>query len=167
MKESILFGSKGNFAIELGFSKNPQKFYLQFWLQNLQMGNFKKADTLEMSIDAYKKILQKKENMYLPIFDDMIKEDIYKTTLLWDENEDRDEYFARTKIFDEINIFPFFGVQFMNQVSFHIVLYKDYILRFVWRNDFGKPINEASIKFTDFCAIFEEYKKYCEENKLI
>ena len=60
MKESIIFGTKGSFAIELGFSKNPKKFYLQFWLQNLQMGNFKKSDTLEMSIAAYKKILLQK-----------------------------------------------------------------------------------------------------------
>lgn len=167
MKESILFGSKGNFAIELGFSKNSQKFYLQFWLQNLQMGNFKKADTLEMSIDAYKKILQKKDNMYLPVFDGMTKEEIYRNIILWKEEEEEDEYYARSEMLDNLGVYPLFGVQFMNQVSFHFLVYKNDFLRFVWQNDFDKPINEASIKFTDFCAIFEEYKKYCEENKLI
>jgi len=114
MKESIMFGGKDSFAIELGFSKNPKKFYLQFWLQNLQMGNFKKSDTLEYSIDAYKKILLKKDQMYLPVFDSMSKEEIHKATILWNDGEDRKEYFARTEIFDNLNIFPSFGVQFMN-----------------------------------------------------
>lgn len=104
--------------------------------------------------------------MYLPIFDGMTKEDVYKSTIFWNEDEESDEYLARWSTLDKLSIFPIFGVQFGNQVSFHIVLYKDGILRFVWRNDFGKPINDASIMFTDFCAVFEEYKKYCEENKL-
>ena len=47
MNKTALIGNKTDFAIELGYTKNPKKFYLRFWIQGLPMGTFQKSSDLQ------------------------------------------------------------------------------------------------------------------------
>lgn len=88
MQETILFGNKSDFGIELKSSKRPKKFYLRLWIQNLPWGSFKRASDLDFSITTFNKITKRKEEMHLPIFDGMSALEINNYTKINHEDED-------------------------------------------------------------------------------
>jgi|GEM_PF-1078246 len=165
MEKCLLFGVKKSFAIELGYTKNSRKFYLRLWMQGSRMGAFTKAGELKFSIDTYKKILQRKEDLCFPLFDAMSAQDIFKYVLQIDIDEE--EGMASYEAMRHLSELSFFGPQFTNTQSFSLVLYKNNTLHFIWQNDFGAPVYEAKVPFSEFCKIFDEYITYCEGNKLL
>jgi len=165
MDKIVLFGHEPEFAIRLGFTKTAKKFFLQLLVKGIEMGNFKKSDTLQRSLDAYQQILKKKENMCHPLLNKMSKDEIWK--YISDVDIGMDEVMTRFDMLNESGVFPLFGRQFSNQQSRLILLFNSNILRFIWQNDFGEAINQASVEFAEFCRIFEEYKGYCKSNNLL
>ena len=162
MKESIIFGNKANFAIEISPTKIKKKFYLRLWFKGLHMGNFERADYLDDSYKQYKKIVEKKEKMYLPIFDNMNIEDIFKHVFHLDFSKDEDV--AKYDELTDQGIRGHFGYQFSDTKSAQILLCIKDDLWVIWQNDFGDPILNAKIDFQYFSQIFEDYIKFCIVN---
>ena len=164
MFQNTLFGRKEMFAIELEYSKNPKKFYLRFWIQNLPMGTFKKAGDLKFSVDTFKRILDKKKSMFLPVFDSMTATEIHDYTKI---NHDNEEELKRLQELVPLYKLAFFGKQFTDTQSEYLILYRDEELQFIWKNDFNQSLNEGKIAFSEFCRVFNQYLEYCTQKKLI
>jgi hypothetical protein len=164
MQETILFGNKSDFAIELKSSKKPKKFYLRLWIQNLPWGAFKRASDLDFSISAFKKITKRKEEMNPSIFAGMSALEINNYTKVNHEDEDDID-----RLEELIPLFKlaFFGKQFTDTQSEYLILCKDGFLWFIWKNDYDKPLYDAKISFDQFSKVFHEYLEYCLQNKLI
>ena len=103
-EQTVLFGDKNNFAIELAYTKNPRKFKLGFWLENKRLGNFSKSGELKYSVREYWKFVNNKEFYYLHIFDGMSPKQIFDYLLDWDlinstKKEDIEEAERRQKFY--------------------------------------------------------------------
>lgn len=162
--EIIYFGKKENFSIELKNGKKPKKYFLRFWINNLPMGAFKKAGTLDFSINTYKSILQNKDSMFLPEFENKTGEEINNYTR---GNPNKKEYSQRLEKLVPLYKLAFFGPQFTDTQSEYLILYRDEKLRFIWKNDFNKPLYEAFVPFEEFCKVFDEYVRYCQGHNLV
>jgi hypothetical protein len=162
--DSMLFGNKTLFAIELGYSKYPNKFYLRFWIQDLPMGAFKKPGDLKFSVDTFQKILKKKEYMFLPVFNGMSATEIHNYTKI---NHEIEEDIQRLDELVPLYKLAFFGKQFTDTQSAYLILYKDSFFHFIWKNDFDKPLFEAKVRLDEFCRVFNDYAEYCYREGLI
>jgi hypothetical protein len=162
-EEVIYFGKKEKFSIELGYAKKPNKYFLRFWIKELPMGTFKKAGTLDFSINTYKSILLKKDSMFLPEFENKTGEEINNYTR---GNPNKKEFAQRLEKLVPLYKLAFFGPQFTDTQSEYLILYRDETLRFIWKNDFNQPLYESSVPFVEFCKVFDEYIKYCHDHSL-
>lgn len=61
----------------------------------------------------------------------------------------------------------FWGKQFTDTQSEYLLLYKNNMLQFIWKNDFNEPLFEANISFDKFCDVFNEYIEYCTQNRMV
>jgi len=157
----MIFGDKEIFAIELGETKHPKKFFLRLWLKGMPKGNFKKSAPLADTITDYQTIVKKKESLYLPVFDLMGTEEVFAYTTKFNFRLDEDERrYDETK---HLGRHAFLAPQFTNTQSSSVVLYKDPQLRLIWRNDFGEPVNDAVVPFDYFCKVFDEFICYCKD----
>lgn len=164
-KDCLFFGNKSLFAIEIAEAKRPKKFYIRLWFQGLNKGNFKRSGLLDDTVTNYRAIVKGKDKLYLPVFDGVTMPEIfsYVTSFNFRLDEDSERY-DRVK---HLSRHAFTATQFSNTQSHGFVLVKNDQLRLVWRNDFGLPINDATVPFDYFCKIFDEFVTYCEKNELI
>jgi hypothetical protein len=165
MKETILFGNKEDFAIELGFTKTKWKFKLCFWISEKRLGNFSKAGELKYSIKAYRKFIDNKDFYYLPLFDELTPSQIFDYLVNFDliystkENDIKESD-------KRIKFYLFFGEQFANETGGFLLLYKKGSVVFVVKRPMDGPIETYEIDFTFFCSIFDQYIEYCVRTEL-
>src|SRR5205085_2918263 len=131
---------------------------------NLEMGSFKKAGELNFSIETFRKITQKKESLYLAVFDGMSAAEIYDYTII---DHDKEEDIKRLELLVPLYKLAFFGKQFTDTQSLYLILYKDGLAWFIWKNDFNAPLRDAKITFGEFCDVFNQYIEFCMREKLI
>ena len=166
MKETILFGNEGGFAIELGLTKTKKKFKLRFWMDGKRLGNFTKAGELKYSIKEYQKFIDNKNFYYLPIFDDLTSSQIFDYLVNFDfiystKKHDIEESEERTKFY------LFFGDQFANETGGFLLLYKNGKVVFIVKRPMDGPVDNYEIDVTIFCSVFDQYIEYCVVNKLV
>lgn len=163
--ESIFFGDKKVFAIEIKEAKRPKKFYIRLWFNRLSKGDFKRSGLLNDTIADYNQIMLIKDSLYLSIFDSMNTDEIFNYTNNFNFRIDSDS--ERFKMTIHLRKYAFLASQFTNTQSSCIVLILNNKFRLIWMNDFGKPINDETVSLDYFVSIFEELKSYCNENGLV
>jgi hypothetical protein len=57
MIDTLIFGNKSIFAIELGEPNTQGKSKLGFWIENKRLGNFTKSGELKYSIKAFQQFI--------------------------------------------------------------------------------------------------------------
>ncbi|RFZ94724.1 hypothetical protein D0C36_04075 [Mucilaginibacter conchicola] len=166
MEETILFGDKEKFAIELGFAKKKSRYKLRFWTEGIAYGSFTKSSELGDSITQYQKFINEKEKYYRAVFDDFSpKEIMYFLVdffLLGDTDGITDE-----EIEKRIELYIFFGEQFTNQTSSLLLLYKKPNVIFIIQRPNDGPVDRYNISFDTFCQVFEEYIVYAQNNNFV
>jgi hypothetical protein len=166
MEETILFGSKRNFGIEVGFTKTKKKYKLRFWLKNNSLGAFTKSGELKESIREYNKFVNNKEDYYLPIFDAFSSTEIMYYLVDFFLTDDRDKV-GEDEIDKRMEFYLFFGDQFSTQTGGFLLLYKYPNVIFIIKRPMDGPVDRYDIDFFTFCKVFDEYINYVTLNNLI
>ncbi|MEO7214104.1 hypothetical protein [Mucilaginibacter sp.] len=159
MLETILFGNKDYFGIELSFTKTKKKYKLRFWLKNRTYGSFTKSGELMESVREYKKFVNNKEDYYLPIFDTFSPAEIDYYLVGFFFTDDK-EKIAPEEIDKRQEFFLFFGDQFTNQTGNLLLLYKYPNVIFIIKRPMDGPVDSYEILFETFCKVFNEYIDY-------
>jgi len=166
MEEVILFGSKADFGIELGFTKIKRKFKLRFWLKSKPLGSFTKSGELRNSIRAYNKFVNNNESYYLPLFDIFSPAEIFHYLVGFYFTDDR-ENVSQEEIDKRMEFDLFFGEQFSNQTGGFQLLYRYPNVIFIIKRPKDGPVDNYEIEFGTFCKVFDEYIAYVTINDLI
>ncbi|TFF36537.1 hypothetical protein [Mucilaginibacter psychrotolerans] len=166
MKDTLLFGDKKSFAIELGFTKSTEIFKLGFWTNGRRLGSFTKGGELKYSIRTYQEFVYDKSFFYRSVFGDMSPSEIFDylvmiffrpagKKLTKDDAENRKEFHL------------FFGDQFANQTGGFLLLYKDNKVIFIIKRPNDGPVDRFDIDFSVFISAFDEYIRFVELNNLV
>lgn len=157
MNNTIIFGEKDVFAIELGETKQVAMYKLRFWINNSAVGNFKKAGGIKQSIKEFNRFIENKERFYLDLFDDLppLRIYYYLLDMLSDKSGNPDESNKKKEFY------LLFGEQFNTATSGIILLYKDDKVRFLLPRKAG-VIDEVEIPYEEFYKVVGEYRSYCE-----
>jgi hypothetical protein len=166
MKETLLFGDKKNFAIELGFTKSTKIFKLGFWINSRRLGSFTKGGELKYSIREYQNFICNKDFFYRSVFDDMTPSEIFDYLLLIffrpagkklikDDAESRKKFHL------------IFGDQFTNQNGSFLLLYKDNEVIFIVKRPNDGPVDRYNVDFNVFTKVFNDYIRYVGINNLL
>ncbi|SIN69234.1 Imm42 family immunity protein [Chitinophaga niabensis] len=168
MNDIMLFGNKGEFAIQLGLHPNKKKCKLCFWAKGKKIGTFTRGAELDDSIKVYYQFSGNREDYYLPILDGMNPSQIIEYLVLEalvlvssSKDEDFEEYQRRAKL--HLN----FGSQFTNDSSDLILLNKDDNVIIIYNPEKEEHIYEFVISFNTFSQVYEEYITYCLTNGLV
>ena len=163
--DSVIFGDKSLFAIEIAPSKNDRKFKLRFWVSNTAVGEFKKSDELRFSIIEYRKFVENKEDYYLELFDHLTPNRIYvyltDVALLLDDSEAASKEFEKRQKF-----YRFFGPQISDNTPVTL-LYKEPDVIFLFPKPKSETVNFLPVPLKIMDKVFMEYIAYCEKNGLI
>ena len=165
MSESILFGNRESFGIELGFSKTPRKYKLCLWVQKKRIGSFTKSGELKYFIKAINIFIAHKDEFYLPVFETKTPSQIVQFLVndlfalgKSNKKENHDEYELRLKFY------LFLGFQFSNDGSSIILLYRNNIVQFIYNPPKKATAEDYAILFVDFSNVYNEFINYCIAN---
>jgi len=161
---SILFGQKDHFAIEIKSGKG-KKYKFRFWIKSTPIGSFTKSGELKYSIKAYKDFVGNKDSYYLPIFDHLTINRIYVyltdvTLLLNGDSEGMAEFEKREKFY------RFFGDQISNNTTI-ILLYKSPNVIFLVSESGSEMAKGFEVVYDGFVKVFKQFVSYCETNEII
>lgn len=163
-KENTFLGDQKEFAIEIGRTKDINKYKLCFWINGIRIGSFSKGGELRFAIDAFKLFWQKRYEFNLPVLQKMTPKEIDKYLVrdmfeLMDSEDQKDvEEYERRKRFD-----LFFGPQFSNDGSSITLLYQDSKIRFVYVLLRKQKFFEHFISENTFKAVFDELIEYAKQ----
>jgi len=138
MTESILFGEKDIFSIELkDYNAKQHTGKIRLWLNGQQLGDLKTQDELYDAIKSFKFLITSKETLYDKAFDLMTNEQIFSHCLLLDKNFDsftEDDYKLVNQMRETFS--RWFGEQLDNVV--HVILFKGEYFHFLYSyNDYA------------------------------
>lgn len=61
----------------------------------------------------------------------------------------------------------FWGAQFTNDGSDIILLYRKEEVKFIYKPAQKRTADKYEVSYEDFCKVFDDYIKYCDENHLL
>jgi len=163
--DTIQFGERSVFSIEIAPTNNPKRFKLRFWVRNTAVGEFTKSGELRHSIREYQKFADNKRDYYLEVFDHLTPLRIYvyltdMTLLLTDEEYGAKEFEKREKFY------RFFGPQISDNTSVSL-LYKEPDVIFLFPKPKSEEVNFLGVPFDVMDEVFREYIAYCEEKDFL
>ena len=157
----VILGNKQNFAIQIGYTKDPPKFKMCFWVNSKKIGTYTKGGELRFAIASFYSFWKHKETFFLPVLEKMTPQEIDKYLVrdmfeLGDSDKPKDK--AEYELRKSFGLF--FGPQFSNDGSTITVLYQDHKVRFVYVLLRKKIFFEHHIDEDAFKQVFEELIKF-------
>lgn len=155
----IKFGDKKEFAIEIKPNKLPKKFYLKLWFNNLAIGDFKKAGSLDYLVTDYFKFLKNINFITDDEFECMSEEEIFND-IVFDIATERTQE-EEDKLVDRMNRFSWDVGDFQfNQFTFLLINLKkeDRLTVLVYEMDgVNKPkLHVFSVRKDYFFKVYKE-----------
>jgi hypothetical protein len=164
MKNLTLFGNKETFAIQIETGSKPDKNKLCYWVVGRKVGNFTKGGEIETIRTSYQKFQQQNEAFYLPELEPFRLEQLREffaeglfELVASASMESVKEYQRRRKYLLK------WGIQVD---GFDVILLsKPNCVLF-----FYTPGQESKLEIVPndiFRSVFDEFFKFCDDNKLV
>lgn len=167
--ESIFFGQKEKFAIEIKQYKTTKEFYLRLWFQGKGIGDFRRQGSFDYIIKVYLTFINNQSSLYESKFDSLSDLEIIEDVVLIlfkDLDPEMEEYF-----FNRMNIYSFtFGDYQFNNFTFLLLnLENENKVKFlIYEMDGNSKPKTLSYKIETnyFLSTYKSLIKYANENNL-